>query len=345
MAVDRGDLSLDLIGHYNVSNLLGVIGAMRAMGVPLARAVRACGRLLPVPGRMERLAVAGQLVTILVVHFALRITLPLPEMLTLLGALAAFNIACWLRSRTAGRVSDTELLCGLLVDVLTLSAQLFYAGGVTNPFIFLDLLQVAVASVLLRPTYTWTVVGFTSLCFAALTQWYRPLAMTGLDVAALSVPYIGGLLLCFLLNAGLLVTFIVRIERNLRRRDARLARRAAAAGRARLPGRHRLRAHPPRHRPHPLRPVGDEELQPQLQPADMRSDPPRRALLGTHEVRGAHHQPRDRHGRILDRPRERTDLIEAARRERHDAVVRIPPVRWAQAADAAHRGRDGRAGP
>ncbi|HEY0817785.1 MAG TPA: ATP-binding protein, partial [Rhizobacter sp.] len=145
------------------------------------------------------------------------------EMLALLGALTGFNLACWLRSRTAPRVSDTELLAGLLVDVAILSAQLYYAGGVTNPFIFLYLLQVAVASVLLRPSYTWTIVGITSLCFVGLTQWYRPLELSGLESAALSAPYIGGLLLCFLLNAGLLVIFIVRIERNLRRRDARLA--------------------------------------------------------------------------------------------------------------------------
>ena len=173
--------------------------------------------------QLRWLAVAGQLATILVVHFALGITLPLPEMLSLLGALAAFNLACWLRSRTAPRVSDTELLGGLLVDVSILSAQLYYAGGVTNPFIFLYLLQVAVASVMLRPSYAWTIVGVTSGCFVALTQWYQPLKLTGLDAAALSAPYIGGLLLCFLLNAGLLVLFIVRIERNLRRRDARLA--------------------------------------------------------------------------------------------------------------------------
>ena len=56
----REELSTQLIGQYNMSNLLGVIGAMRAMGVPLAQAVRACGALLPVPGRMERLAIAGQ---------------------------------------------------------------------------------------------------------------------------------------------------------------------------------------------------------------------------------------------------------------------------------------------
>ena len=34
------DLQTQLVGQYNVSNLLGVIAAMRAMGVPLAAAVR-----------------------------------------------------------------------------------------------------------------------------------------------------------------------------------------------------------------------------------------------------------------------------------------------------------------
>jgi UDP-N-acetylmuramoyl-L-alanyl-D-glutamate--2,6-diaminopimelate ligase len=56
----RVPLSTSVIGQYNVSNLLGVIAAMRAMGVPLADAVRACGSLLPVPGRMERIAVRGK---------------------------------------------------------------------------------------------------------------------------------------------------------------------------------------------------------------------------------------------------------------------------------------------
>lgn len=53
-------LRTTLIGHYNISNLLGVLAAMRALGVPLAAAVRACEQLAPVPGRMERLLVAGQ---------------------------------------------------------------------------------------------------------------------------------------------------------------------------------------------------------------------------------------------------------------------------------------------
>ena len=57
---ERHLLETQLIGQYNVSNLLGVLGGMRAIGVPLADAVTACRHLLPVPGRMERLQRAGQ---------------------------------------------------------------------------------------------------------------------------------------------------------------------------------------------------------------------------------------------------------------------------------------------
>jgi UDP-N-acetylmuramyl-tripeptide synthetase len=57
---ERHPLATRLIGQYNVSNLLGVIAAMRSMGAPLAQAVRACAGLLPVPGRMERLSEPGK---------------------------------------------------------------------------------------------------------------------------------------------------------------------------------------------------------------------------------------------------------------------------------------------
>jgi UDP-N-acetylmuramyl-tripeptide synthetase len=56
---ERHRLSTTAVGLYNVSNLLGVIAAMRALDIPLAEAVRACGELLPVPGRLETIAVDG----------------------------------------------------------------------------------------------------------------------------------------------------------------------------------------------------------------------------------------------------------------------------------------------
>ena len=56
----RHVLATHLIGQYNVSNLLCVIGAMRSLGVPLAACVAACRNLPPVPGRMECLGGLGQ---------------------------------------------------------------------------------------------------------------------------------------------------------------------------------------------------------------------------------------------------------------------------------------------
>lgn len=173
--------------------------------------------------QMRWLAVAGQLFTILVVHFGLEVSLPLIDMVTVLGVLAVFNVASWLRHRLVLPVNNVELFVGLLVDVAVLSCQLFYSGGSANPFIYLYLLQVAVGSVLLRPRYTWAMVVVASMCFAALTQWHYPLELPDAQQQGESAYYVGGLLLCFLINASLLVIFIGRIGRNLRRRDASLA--------------------------------------------------------------------------------------------------------------------------
>jgi UDP-N-acetylmuramoyl-L-alanyl-D-glutamate--2,6-diaminopimelate ligase len=48
-----------LIGDYNVSNVLAVIGGLRALGVSLVEAGRACCSLTPVPGRMQRVDSSG----------------------------------------------------------------------------------------------------------------------------------------------------------------------------------------------------------------------------------------------------------------------------------------------
>ncbi len=45
-----------LVGDYNVSNLLVVIGGLRALGVPLADAAAAVSKVTPVPGRLQRVA-------------------------------------------------------------------------------------------------------------------------------------------------------------------------------------------------------------------------------------------------------------------------------------------------
>ena len=51
---DVQTLRTGLMGDYNIDNLLGVIGSLRALGFELAQAVQACAHLTAVPGRMQR---------------------------------------------------------------------------------------------------------------------------------------------------------------------------------------------------------------------------------------------------------------------------------------------------
>ena len=55
----RYAMTLPLYGHYNISNVLGVLASLLSLGVSAADAVQACRQLRAVPGRMEVLQCAG----------------------------------------------------------------------------------------------------------------------------------------------------------------------------------------------------------------------------------------------------------------------------------------------
>jgi UDP-N-acetylmuramyl-tripeptide synthetase len=68
--LDRHSLQVPLVGRYNVSNLLCVLASARALGVSLQQAVKACGALTPVPGRMEQADAASADQPLVVVDYA-----------------------------------------------------------------------------------------------------------------------------------------------------------------------------------------------------------------------------------------------------------------------------------
>ena len=173
--------------------------------------------------QLRWIAVVGQVVTILVVHYGLGIRLPLHQMLVVLACLAAFNAASQLRWRERHVVTNAELFAVLLVDVGMLTAQLYLSGGASNPFVFLYLLQVVLGAMLLETWSTWALFVITTACFVGLALFAQPLALPIASVHGLAGPFILGLFICFALVAALMVVFVSRINRNLRRRDARLA--------------------------------------------------------------------------------------------------------------------------
>ncbi|MEW7847441.1 ATP-binding protein [Massilia aurea] len=169
------------------------------------------------------IAVIGQVTTIAAAILLFGIELPLVHMLQVLSCLIAFNVASHLRWHERRPVSNGEMFMAILVDVSSLTVLLYLSGGTTNPFAFLYLLQVIVSAVLLDVLWTWSIVVITITCMAGLAAFAEPLALPFDHERGISSLYVQGLLVCFSLNAGLLVLFVSRISDNVRDKATQLA--------------------------------------------------------------------------------------------------------------------------
>ena len=173
--------------------------------------------------QLRWIAVVGQIIAIGTVILVFDVKLPTVPMLEVLACLIAFNIASQLRWHEHREVTNGELFLALLVDVASLTAQLYLSGGTTNPFAFVYLLQVILSAVLLEAWSTWTIVAIAITCLDGLAVFAKPLALPLDHARGIGSLYVQGMLLCFALIAALLVVFITRIMRNLRAGDAQLA--------------------------------------------------------------------------------------------------------------------------
>ncbi|MEZ5688541.1 MAG: ATP-binding protein [Caenibius sp.] len=169
------------------------------------------------------LAVMGQFTTVMIVHFWIGVQLPVGRMLVVVGALVVLNLVSLLRLRSRQHIAHQEIFTALLLDVIALAVLLYMSGGATNPFIWLFLIQIVLSAILLDRWSAWAVVGVTSTCFVLLRVWHEPLVLPPTLRLGLLDLYLFGALTSFVLNAGLIVQFVTRINANLRAGDAQLA--------------------------------------------------------------------------------------------------------------------------
>jgi two-component system sensor histidine kinase RegB len=145
-------------------------------------------------------------------------------MAIVIAFLVGLNIVSLFKHHYHDIVSNTELFLALLLDVAALTLQLYLSGGAANPFVSLYLLQVTLAAVLVDAWSTWALVLITSGCLIWLTAFYQDIFLLREQGGNFVRLDIQGMFICFVLSATLLVLFITRINRNLRARDAHLAR-------------------------------------------------------------------------------------------------------------------------
>ena len=169
------------------------------------------------------IAILGQALTIWVAGALLHITLPLAQLLGVLGLLALVNLATMLAGRHRKGYSHLELLGALMIDVAALHWQLYVTGGATNPFTFLFLTQIVIGAILLPPRWSWIVALIACLDVGFLSFHARPLQLPAAWAAEPFRLYLDGSFVCFALIAGLLVFLVVRLDQNRRASDNALA--------------------------------------------------------------------------------------------------------------------------
>jgi two-component system sensor histidine kinase RegB len=121
------------------------------------------------------LAVAGQTIAVLVVHFGLGFAMPLGAALGVIAVSAWVNIFFMLARPSQGPIPDWEAAVQLGYDVIQLAILLALTGGVSNPFVMLFIAPVAVSAFMLRPTITIGLAALSYGCVGALALWHLPL--------------------------------------------------------------------------------------------------------------------------------------------------------------------------
>ena len=120
-------------------------------------------------------AIAGQALTILIVHFGLGFSLPLVPALGVVGGSVLLNVVLILLRQVAARLGERDAALCLGYDILQLAILLYLTGGLQNPFSILILAPVTVAATILsrRPVIVLSVLAVASISVLAL--WHEPL--------------------------------------------------------------------------------------------------------------------------------------------------------------------------
>jgi len=138
------------------------------------------------------LAVAGQSLAIVIVHFALGFPTPLGLCLGAIAASAWLNLFTMLRFSPQRFLSDREAAGYIAFDIMQLCALLFFTGGVQNPFSALIIAPVTIAASVMPLRYT---IGLAALAIAGvsiLTLHHMPLPWRPGEVLELSPIYKAG---------------------------------------------------------------------------------------------------------------------------------------------------------
>ncbi len=177
-------------------------------------------------------AVAAQVLLVLIALFFLKINLPYRIISGILAFEIITNLLFAFLKKKEKPIADQLFTLVMFLDTALLTGLIYYSGGPMNPFTFLYLVHITLGAILMTPAWSWSLVGFTTGCYAAL--FFLP-ADGRVDqschpepavLATLSDPlkiHLQGMWIAFAVTAFFIVFFVSRIQLALARHQKTLA--------------------------------------------------------------------------------------------------------------------------
>ena len=175
------------------------------------------------------IAIGGQALTLFVFSQVYPLGLPIHTLSGMVVVFALIAIATHWRTYLSRTISNGEFFSHLLMDIVALSAVVYFSGGANNPFISYYLVPISIAAITLPGAMTWAVTLVSLAGYSLLVFFHHPIGGLDPHSAHTGEPgfsnnlHILGMWINFGLSAGLITYFVVRMAETLRQQEAELS--------------------------------------------------------------------------------------------------------------------------
>jgi two-component system sensor histidine kinase RegB len=169
-------------------------------------------------------AVLASALTVMVVHYALAIELPLGPLGVVIALYSLWSLGVHWWQVHAGAPGHAVLTLLLSGDALALSALLYFTGGWTNPVVSLYLVPVAVGAAVLPVRNALVVALSCGAAYSCLTVWYVPLPSVDERFGGDFNLHIAGMWINFLVASVLVTVSVAVLAQRIRKMDQALMR-------------------------------------------------------------------------------------------------------------------------
>jgi len=169
-------------------------------------------------------AVAGQMLTVLVVALGMHLPIPVAGLAFGIGALFVFALLVFWRLLRPWPVTAAEAVAHIAVDIAALGWLLYLTGGATNPFVTLLVMPIALAATALPLASVAIVALLAAACYGLLIPLHVPLPVLHPQGSGDFNLHIAGMAINFVITAAALAFFITRLARALRLRESEIQR-------------------------------------------------------------------------------------------------------------------------